>query len=60
MTPAHMDDVHSAMIENADLEVITENGGERRKSGTIEGTDTLRMKQQRTFFPIFLGDNKKK
>jgi three-Cys-motif partner protein len=60
MTPAHMDDVHSAMIENPDLEVITENGGERRKSGTIEGTDTLRMKRQRTFFPIFLGDSKKK
>jgi hypothetical protein len=60
MTPAHMDDVHSAMIENPDLEVITEKGGERRKSGTIEGTDTLRMKRQRTFFPIFLDRNKKR
>jgi hypothetical protein len=56
MTPAHMDDVHAAMIENPDLEVITEKGGERRKSGTIEATDTLRAKQQRSFFPLFLGD----
>lgn len=59
MTPAHMDDVHGAMIENPNLEVITEKGGERRKGGTIEGTDTLRMKRQRTFFPIFLGEKKK-
>jgi len=60
MTPAHMDDVHSAMIENPDLEVVTEKGGVRRKGGTIEGTDTLRMKRQRTFFPMFLDGNKKK
>ena len=56
MTPAHMDDVHAAMIENPDLEVITEKGGERQKSGTIEATDTLRAKQQHSFFPLFLGD----
>jgi three-Cys-motif partner protein len=59
-TPAHMDDVHSAMIENPDLEVITEKGGERRKGGTIEGADTLRMKKQRSFFPLFLGDKAEK
>jgi hypothetical protein len=59
-TPAHMDDVHSAMIENPDLEVITDKGGERRKGGTIEGTDTLRMKKQRSFFPLFLGDKTEK
>jgi hypothetical protein len=29
-TPAHMDDVHAAIIENPDIEVITEQGGERR------------------------------
>lgn len=51
-----MDDIHAAMIENPDLEVITERGGERRKGGTIEMTDTLRMKKQRSFFPWFLGD----
>jgi len=57
MTPAHMDDVHAAIIENPDIEVITERGGERRKANTIELGDTLRIKQQRSFFPIFLGDN---
>jgi three-Cys-motif partner protein len=56
MTPAHMDDVHAAIIENPDLEVITESGGERRKANTIGPGDTLRMKRQRSFFPIFLGD----
>jgi hypothetical protein len=57
MTPAHMDDIHAAIIENPDLEVITEQGGERRKANTIGPSDTLRMKQQRSFFPIFLGDD---
>jgi three-Cys-motif partner protein len=55
MTPAHMDDVHSAMMKNPDLEVITEQGGERRKASTIGPSDTLRMKRQRSLFPIFLG-----
>jgi three-Cys-motif partner protein len=54
-TPAHMDDVHAAIIENPDLQVITEAGGERRKANTIGPGDVLRMKQQRSFFPIFLG-----
>jgi three-Cys-motif partner protein len=60
MTPAHMDDIHAAMIENPDLEIITEGGGERRKSNTIKTDDTLRMKSQRTFFPMFLRGDKKK
>jgi len=55
MTPAHMDEIHAAIIENPDLEVITERGGERRRANTIGPSDTLRMKQQRSFFPIFLG-----
>lgn len=54
MTPAHMDDVHMAIIENPDLEVTTESGGERRKATTIGAGDVLRMKQQRSFFPMFL------
>jgi three-Cys-motif partner protein len=54
MTPAHMDDIHGAMIENSDLEIITEAGGERRKPNTIRSDDTLRMKKQRTMFPIFV------
>jgi hypothetical protein len=58
MTPAHMDDIHAAMIENPDLEIVTEAGGERRKPNTIRPDDTLRMKKQRTMFPIFLNSNK--
>lgn len=54
MTPAHMDDVHTAIMQNPDLEVLTASGGERRKANTVEAGDTLRMKQQRSFFPIFL------
>ena len=57
MTPAHMDDVHAAIIGNPDLEVITEYGGERRKANTIGPSDTLRMKRQRSFFPMFLADD---
>jgi three-Cys-motif partner protein len=58
MTPAHMDDVHAAIIENPDLEVLTASGGERRKANTIGAGDTLRMKRQRSFFPIFLGGDR--
>jgi hypothetical protein len=54
-TPAHTDDVHFAIIENPDLEVITaDGGGERRKANTIKASDTLRMKKQLTF-PKFFG-----
>jgi three-Cys-motif partner protein len=55
MTPAHMDDIHAAIIENPEIEVITEVGGERRKASTIAPSDILRMKLQRSFFPLFLG-----
>lgn len=59
MTPAHTDEIHLAMIENPDMEVVTEQGGARRKSNTIASTDTLRMKRQSSFFPMFFGSNKK-
>ena len=55
MTPAHMDDIHAAIMQNPDLEVLTQNGGERRKATTISPSDVLQMKQQRSFFPLFLG-----
>jgi hypothetical protein len=56
-TPAHMLDINSAIIENPDLEVITEQGGgERRQPNTIKTSDILRLKQQRSFFPIFFDD----
>jgi hypothetical protein len=53
-TPAHMDDVHAVIIDNPDLEVITDSGGERRKANTIRAADTLRLKRQRSF-PILFG-----
>jgi hypothetical protein len=60
-TPAHMDDIHTVMIENSDLEVITSNGASRRKPKSIRADDVLRLKRQRTF-PNFFGasDGKKK
>lgn len=60
MTPAHAQDIHHAIIDNPDLEVVTEAGGERRKANTIAPDDTLRMKRQRSFFPMFLDIEKKK
>jgi hypothetical protein len=54
ITPAHSDDIHAAIIENPDTEVITPAGGDRRKAGTITVGDTIRLKRQRSFFPLFL------
>ncbi len=54
ITPAHADDVHAAIIENPDLEVITPAGGERRKANTISVNDVIKVKTQRSFFPMFL------
>lgn len=60
MTPSHTQDIHAAMIENSELEVLTGTGNERRKANTISPNDTLRIKRQKSFFPIFLaGDNRK-
>lgn len=57
-TAAHSDDIHEMIIENSDIEVITEAGGERHKANTIRFSDLLRLKQQRTIFPMFFGKNK--
>lgn len=58
-TPAHTDDVHAVMIDNPDLEVVTEQGGERRRPNNIKPTDIIRMKRQRSF-PIFFSSDLKK
>lgn len=60
-TPAHSDDIHAAMLESDELEVLTPGGGVRRRPNTIDVGDTLRLKSQRTFFPVFrtLADLKK-
>lgn len=60
VTPAHADDIHAAIIENPDLEVITAAGGERRKAHTIAVNDLIRIKTQRSFFPMFLNEGVKK
>lgn len=52
-TPAHSDDIHIAMLENPDIEVITKAGGTRRKPGQINIFDTIKLKSQRSFsFPL--------
>lgn len=60
MTPSHADDVHNAIIENSDLEVITESGGARRVANTIRVEDVLRIKRQRSLFPMSNPDRGKK
>jgi hypothetical protein len=54
MTPAHTDDIHTAIIQNPDMQVLTPSGGERRKANMIDADDTLRMKHQRSFFQFSL------
>ena len=54
-TPAHTDDVHAAIIQSPEIEVITPAGGIRRKPNTITINDTLKFKSQRTFFHLFGG-----
>lgn len=60
ITPAHADDVHAAIIENPDLEVITPAGGKRRKANTIGVDDVIKLKKQISFFPMFLDAKTKK
>lgn len=52
-TPAHSDDIHVTMIENPDLEIITPSGGARRKANQIDIKDTIKLKSQISFFPMF-------
>jgi three-Cys-motif partner protein len=52
MTPAHADDIHDAIIENPDVEIITPAGSERRKANKISVVDIIKVKSQRSFFPI--------
>lgn len=52
-TPAHSDDIHKAIIENPDIEVITKAGGLRQKYNTIRADDYIRLKEQKSFFYFF-------
>ena len=49
-TPAHSEDIHQAIIDNPELEVITESGGARRKANTIKVGDTIRLISQKSFY----------
>lgn len=53
ITPAHRDDIHTAIGDNSDLEVFTPDGGKRQKPTTISVGDTIRLKTQRSLFPMF-------
>ena len=48
-TPAHTEDIHAAIIENPDIEIITPGGGVRRKANTITVNDVLKLKDQLSF-----------
>ncbi|TSB01616.1 three-Cys-motif partner protein TcmP [Sphingorhabdus contaminans] len=52
-TPAHSEDIHRAIIDNPDLEVVTPTGGERRSVKTISVGDIIQLKRQTSFFPVF-------
>lgn len=48
-TPAHSDDVNSALINSNEIEVVTSHGGKRRKAQMIKKSDFIRLAPQRTF-----------
>ncbi|EPX76408.1 three-Cys-motif partner protein TcmP [Salipiger mucosus] len=52
-TPAHADDIHETIMDHPDLEVLTDKHGKRRRGSSIRTSDVLRLKEQRTFFPLF-------
>lgn len=52
-TPAHADDVNTAIIGHPDMEVLTPTGGKRREASTISMNDVLRLKTQKSFFLMF-------
>lgn len=58
-TAAHSDDIHAVLIDNSDLEVLTPTGNLRRSPNAIKLDDLLRLKIQRTMFPMFVRKNKK-
>ena len=54
-TPAHSEDIHTAIIDNPDIAAITPAGGERREANTITVNDVLKLKAQTSFFPMSFG-----
>ncbi len=58
-TPAHSEDIRSAMFESPDLEILTPSGSPRQKAHTIRPDDILRVSSQRSFFSVFWPTNLK-
>lgn len=58
-TPAHSDDIHAAIIESSEVQAVTRHGGVRRKGTSIRAEDVLKLKPQRSFFPMLAKKNKK-
>lgn len=56
-TPAHSEDIHKAMLENPDLEIVTPTGNPRRKASGISLQDTIRFIQP-PMFKIFYPEKK--
>lgn len=48
-TPAHSDDLNSALIKSPEVEILTATGGRRRKPKMIKRTDMIRLTPQKTF-----------
>ncbi|MDD2064491.1 three-Cys-motif partner protein TcmP [Pseudomonas sp. 25571] len=48
-TPAHSDDINSAIIGSSELLVKTTTGGTRRKASQINTTDYIEFRKQRSF-----------
>lgn len=48
-TPASSKTIQTVLIESLDLEVLTPNGGKRRKSNNIEINDIIRINPQKSF-----------
>lgn len=49
-TPAHSDDINSALLGSNEIVIKTPNGGIRRKASQIHTSDVITFKQQRSFF----------
>jgi len=59
-SPAHSDQFKRALIDSGDLEVFTQNGGQRRTGGQIRNDDYIQLKQQKSWFSKFPIAEKKK
>lgn len=52
-TAAHSDEFKKGLIENQDIEVLTQTGSKRRSATAIKDTDVVRVTAQRHLFPTF-------